>query len=320
MKIARFVTGNHKIMSRYRSYHGASFGAVSLTGDPRRLPSEPAVPGAIKAPDPYAFRSTIKDPMQSVEYIDEMLYLEGDTVGAVVIEPVVGSNGILVPPDEYMPALREVCNDHGALLVVDEVMCGFGRTGEWFATDHWDFEPDILTMAKGLTGAYQPLAATIVSDEIARFFEGDEMFCHGHTYAGHPVACAAANAAVDEYRTNNLIEHSSDMESTFRSMLEDLKTRHPCVGEVRGLGMFWGIELVRDPETKEPFATRFDKLRRSPGILQEFSARCWERGMHQLGIVNTLIVAPPLIATKEDIEEGISILDDELEWVDDQID
>jgi len=197
IKIARFYTGKQKIISRYRSYHGATAGSISVTGDPRRLPAEPGVPGTIKAPDPYAYGSTL-EPMESLEYIDEMLELEGDTVAAVLVEPIVGSNGILVPPEEYLPELKRIAHDHGALLICDEVMSGFGRTGEWFGSDVFDVTPDIMTMAKGLSGAYAPLGATIVTPEIADHFE-DEMFCHGHTYAGHPVACAAGLAAVETY-------------------------------------------------------------------------------------------------------------------------
>jgi len=209
IKIARFYTGKQKIISRYRSYHGATAGSISVTGDPRRLPAEPGVPGTIKAPDPYAYGSTL-EPMESLEYIDEMLELEGDTVAAVLVEPIVGSNGILVPPEEYLPELKRIAHDHGALLICDEVMSGFGRTGEWFGSDVFDVTPDIMTMAKGLSGAYAPLGATIVTPEIADHFE-DEMFCHGHTYAGHPVACAAGLAAVETYEEENLIERASEV-------------------------------------------------------------------------------------------------------------
>lgn len=317
LKIARDVTDKHKVISRYRSYHGATFGSISLTGDPRRLKAEPGVPGFIKAPDPYGFRGTFEgDVMKTVEYIDEMMYLEGDTVGAIVVEPVVGSNGILVPPEEYFPELRQICDDHGALLVVDEVMSGFGRTGEWFASDHWDFEPDIMTMAKGLTGAYVPLAATVVSDEIADFYEGDQMFCHGHTYAGHATACAGGLGAVRSYEEKDLISRSHQQGQYLQSRLEELKQDHPSVGDVRGIGMFCGIELVKDRETKEPFGTRYDKLDRDGNMIGEVTGRCWELGAHVIGIINTLIIAPPLIATEEEIDEGIEILDEALEVAD----
>jgi taurine--2-oxoglutarate transaminase len=316
LKIARFVTGKHKVISRYRSYHGATFGSMGLTGDPRRLKAEPTIPGMIKAPDPYGYRSSFDDPMDTIEYIEEMLYLEGDTVGAVVVEPVVGSNGILVPPDEYMPRLKDACEEHGALLVCDEVMSGFGRTGEWFASEHWDFEPDIITMAKGLTGAYTPLGATVVSEDIADFFEGDDMFCHGHTYAGHALACAAGSAAIDEYRDNDLIEKSRENGTYLKNQLEGLKEDHPSVGDVRGLGLFCGVELVKDRETREPFGSRYDKLDQDGNMIDEVSGRCRELGAHLIGMITTLIIAPPLTITRDEIDEGVEILDEALEVAD----
>ncbi|MFB6355858.1 MAG: aspartate aminotransferase family protein [bacterium] len=317
LKIARFVTGKHKVISRYRSYHGATYGSISLTGDPRRLKAEPAVPGFIKAPDPYGFRGTFEgDVMKTVEYIDEMMYLEGDTVGAVVLEPVVGSNGILVPPEEYLPELRRICDEHDALLVMDEVMSGFGRTGEWFASEHFDFEPDIITMAKGLSSAYIPLASTMVSEEIAEHFEGDEMLCHGHTYAGHATACAGGLGAIKAYEESNVIEESRDKGDYLKSRLEDLKDKHPSVGDVRGLGLFCGVELVKDPETNEPFGSRYDKLERGSNMIGEVSAKCHELGAHLIGMINTLIIAPPLVISREEIDEGVDILDEALEVAD----
>jgi taurine--2-oxoglutarate transaminase len=317
LKIARDVTGKHKVMSRYRSYHGATFGSISLTGDPRRLEAEPAVPGFIKVPDPYGFRGTFEgNVMKTVEYIEEMMYLEGDTVGALVVEPVVGSNGILVPPEDYFPELRRICDEHGALLVVDEVMSGFGRTGEWFASQLWDFEPDIMTMAKGLSGAYIPLAATVVSEEIADFYEGDQMLCHGHTYAGHDTACAGGLGAVKAYEEGNLIEQSREQGQYLKSQLEDMAEDHPSVGDVRGVGMFCGLELVKNQKTKEPFGTRYDKLERGANMIGKVSGRCQELGAHVIGIINTLIIAPPLIASEDEIDEGIEILDEALEVAD----
>ncbi|MFB6253518.1 MAG: aspartate aminotransferase family protein, partial [Halobacteriaceae archaeon] len=229
IKIARFYTGKQKIVSRYRSYHGATYGSISVTGDPRRLPAEPGIPGVIKAPDPYAYGSTM-DPMESLDYIDEMLMLEGDSVAAVLVEPIVGSNGILVPPDEYLPRLKSIAHDHNALLICDEVMAGFGRTGEWFGCDVYDVTPDIMTMAKGLTGAYAPLGATTVTAEIADYFE-DNMLVHGHTYAGHPVAVAAGVAAVETYREENLIERASEVGEYLGDQLDNLANDHPSVGD-----------------------------------------------------------------------------------------
>jgi len=317
LKIARFVTGKHKVISRYRSYHGATYGSISLTGDPRRLKAEPAVPGFIKAPDPYGFRGTFEGSvMKTIEYIEEMMYLEGDTVGAVVVEPVVGSNGILVPPKEYMPELRRICDEHGALLVADEVMSGFGRTGKWFASEHFDYQPDIITMAKGLTSAYIPLAATVVSEEIADHFEGDEMFCHGHTYAGHPTACAGGLGAIKAYEETGAIENAKKQGEYLMDRLEELKENHRSVGDVRGLGLFCGVELVKDPKNNEPFGSRYDKLQRGSNMIGEVSGKCKELGAHLIGMINTLIIAPPLIISEEEIDEGIDILDQALEIAD----
>lgn len=307
IKIARFYTGKQKIVSRYRSYHGATYGSISVTGDPRRLPAEPGIPGTIKAPDPYAYGSTM-DPMESLEYIDEMLMLEGDTVAAVLVEPIVGSNGILVPPEGYLARLKEICHDHGALLIADEVMAGFGRTGEWFGCDVFGVTPDIMTMAKGLTGAYAPLGATIVTDEIAAHFE-DEMFCHGHTYAGHPVAVAAGVAAIETYEEENLIEHASEVGSYLGEKLDELAVDHPSVGEVRGVGLFRGIELTKSEGDRVPFGERKDKI--SPGrtVVDEVADLAMEQGVYVANMINTLIIAPPLPITKAEVDEAVAALD-----------
>lgn len=307
IKIARFYTGKRKIVSRYRSYHGATYGSISVTGDPRRLESEPGVPGTIKAPDPYAYGSTL-DPMESVEYIDEMLALEGDTVAAILVEPIVGSNGILVPPEEYLPRLEEIAHDHGALLICDEVMAGFGRTGEWFGCDVFGVEPDIMTMAKGLTGAYQPLGATIVTSEIAEHFE-ENMLCHGHTYAGHPVAVAAGLAAIETYQEENLIERASEVGEYLGDRIEELAESHPSVGDTRGVGLFRGLELTKHPEKRVPFGEREDKIDTGTTVVDEVSATVAENGTYVANMINTLIVAPPLTITEAEIDEAIEALD-----------
>jgi taurine--2-oxoglutarate transaminase len=314
IKIARLYTGKHKIVSRYRSYHGATYGSISVTGDPRRLPAEPGIPGAIKAPDPYAYGSTL-DPMESLDYIDEMLMLEGDTVAAVLVEPVVGSNGILVPPDEYLPRLKRIAHDHDALLICDEVMSGFGRTGAWFASDLFDVTPDIMTMAKGLTGAYQPLGATIVTPAVADHFE-DELFCHGHTYAGHPVACAAGLAAVNAYEEQGLIQHARAVGDYLGDRLVELAERHPSVGDVRGVGLFRGIELTKDAGGREPFAVRADKLAPGTTVVDEVAAAAGEQGVYVANLINTLIIAPPLVLTEADVDEAVEALDHALDHAD----
>ncbi|AEN07010.1 aspartate aminotransferase family protein [Halolamina sp.] len=307
IKIAKFYTGKEKIVSRYRSYHGATYGSISVTGDPRRLASEPGMPGAIKAPDPYAYGSTL-DPMESLEYIDEMLMLEGDSVAAVLVEPIVGSNGILVPPEEYLPRLKEIAHDHGALLICDEVMAGFGRTGEWFGSDVFGVTPDIMTMAKGLSGAYQPLGATIVTPEIAEHFE-ENMLTHGHTYAGHPVACAAGLAAIETYQEENLIERAAETGEYLGARLEELAAAHPSVGDTRGVGLFHGIELTKREGERAPFGTREDKVSKGSTVVDEVAAEAYDHGTYVANMINTLIVAPPLTITEAEIDEAVETLD-----------
>lgn len=310
IKMARLYTGKHKIVSRYRSYHGATYGSISVTGDPRRLPAEPGIPGTIKAPDPYDYGSTL-DPMESLEYIDEMLMLEGDTVAAVLVEPIVGSNGILVPPKEYLPRLKEIAHEHGALLICDEVMSGFGRTGEWFGCDVFDVTPDIMAMAKGLSGAYAPLGATIVTDEVAAHFE-DNMLCHGHTYAGHPITVAAGLAAVETYERENLIEHAGEVGAYLGDRLNELAENHPSVGDVRGVGLFRGIELTKSAEGRVPFGNREDKISTGTTIVDEVTQNAYDRGVYVANMINTLIIAPPLSIAESDIDEAISVLDEAL--------
>ena len=310
IKMARLYTGKHKIVSRYRSYHGATYGSISVTGDPRRLPAEPGIPGTIKAPDPYDYGSTL-DPMESLEYIDEMLMLEGDTVAAVLVEPIVGSNGILVPPEEYLPRLKEIAHDHDALLICDEVMSAFGRTGEWFGCDVFDVTPDIMTMAKGLSGAYAPLGATIVSDEIAEHFE-DNMLVHGHTYAGHPVTVAAGLAAIETYERENLIEHANEVGAYLGNRLDELAEDHPSVGDVRGVGLFRGIELTKRADERVPFGQREDKISTGTTVVDEVTQDAYERGVYVANMINTLIIAPPLPITESDIDEAITVLDEAL--------
>jgi taurine--2-oxoglutarate transaminase len=314
-KIARSYTGKEKILSRYRSYHGATAASLSASGDPRRVavgPNvQPDVPGMVKGPDPYAYGSSL-DPDQSLEYIDEMLMLEGDSVAAVLVEPLVGSNGVLTPPDDYLPRLQEIAHDHGALLICDEVMTGFGRTGEWFASDLYGVEPDIVTMAKGLTGSYQPLAATTVTEEIADHFE-DSLLNHGHTFSGHPVACAAGVAAIETYEAENLRENAREMGAYLRSELEGLVERHPSAGERRGVGLHQGLELTRDPDERVPFERREDKVSGRTTVLDEVGARAYENGVYFYTSMNTVVITPPLGISREHVDEAVAALDDALE-------
>lgn len=321
-KIARSYTGRHKILSRYRSYHGATAASLSASGDPRRVAQgpeiQPEVPGMIKGPDPYAYGSSL-DPEESLEYIDEMLKLEGGTVAGVLVEPLVGSNGVLTPPDDYLPRLREIAHDHGALLICDEVMTGFGRTGEWFASTLYEAEPDIITMAKGITGSYQPLAATTVSEEIAEHFE-DDLLNQGHTFSGHPVACAAGVAAIETYEEEGLLENAREMGEYLKSELEALADRHPSVGERRGVGLHQGIELTRSEEKRVPFEERSDKVSGEKTVLTEVGAKALENDVYFYTSVNTIVVTPPLTITKAHVDEAIAALDEALTISDAEMD
>jgi taurine--2-oxoglutarate transaminase len=321
-KIARAYTGKHKILSRYRSYHGATAASLSASGDPRRVAQgpeiQPEVPGMVKGPDPYAYGSSL-DPDESLEYIDEMLTLEGDTVAGVLVEPLVGSNGVLTPPDDYLPRLKEIAHDHGALLICDEVMTGFGRTGEWFASTLYETEPDIITMAKGLTGSYQPLAATTVTEEIGEYFE-DNLLNQGHTFSGHPTACAAGLAAIETYEEDDLIENAQEMGQYLKSELESLAERHPSVGERRGIGLHQGLELTRSTEERVPFEERSDKVSSNTTVLDEVGAHALDNDVYFYTSVNTIVVTPPLTIGKEHVDEAVDALDEALEISDDAMD
>lgn len=316
--IARWFTGKYKVISRYNSYHGSTYTSAALTGESRRWATEPGVSGILKAPAPYEYRTPFKNAMQTLDYIEEMLTYEGDEVAAVIVEPVVGSNGILVPPPEYMPELLRICHAHGALLIADEVMSGFGRCGEWFACDLWHMAPDIMTMAKGITAAYLPLAATIVSEEIAAHFE-DHFFNIGHTYSGHPMTVAAALETIQIYEDDNLIAAAKEKGRYLMDALCKLQEKHPCVGQVRGVGLFCGVEVVRDRATKQPFDDYDAKVKGKPSLVAQAAGKAMAQGTYLVPMINTLIIAPPLIITEEQIDEGVAALDAALGWLDEQI-
>src|SRR6266478_3509790 len=257
IKIARFFTGRHKIMARYRSYHGATAGSITLTGDPRRWAAEPGIPGIVRMFDPYTYRCPAGHPdpcpvCSGAPHLEEILQYEGaHTVAAVLLETVTGTNGIIVPPDGYLQSIREVCDRHGIVLICDEVMAGFGRTGKWFAVDNWNVVPDIITLAKGINSGYVPLGAMVVSEELAEWIR-PRFFAGGLTYSGHPLACASAVASIEAFQEEGIVENAAAMGEVFRVELGRLADKHPSIGEVRGLGCFWGLELVRNRETREP--------------------------------------------------------------------
>lgn len=323
-KIARMVTGKTKIIARYRSYHGSTMGALAATGDPRRWAMEPAgkIPGVIFAPEVNCYDCPIGHTypgcgIACVEYLEHMIRNESD-VAAVIVEPVVGTNGVLVPPPEYMPRLREICTEHNVLLIADEVMSGWGRTGRWFAVDHWDVKPDILVTAKGITTAYVPLGLCATTTTIASYFD-DHFFSHGHTYEAHPLTLAPAIATIREMKRLDVVQKANAMGPYVESKLKQLMTRHPSVGDVRGLGLFWAVELVRDRTTKEPFNTMADKVAGKPLVVDRVAGEMMKQGVFVQAWVSHLVIAPPLIVSKEEIDQGIAALDKALALADAEI-
>ena len=316
VKLARWYTGRHKIIARYRSYHGATAGAITLTGDPRRWPAEPGIPGVVRMLDPYTYRCPAGHPdpcpvCTGAPHLEEILQYEGaHTVAAVILEPVVGTNGIIVPPDGYLQAIREVCDRHGILLIADEVMAGFGRTGKWFGVENWDVVPDILTVAKGINSGYVPLGAMIVRKPIADWVR-DKYFAGGLTYSGHPLACASGIASIEAFKEEGVVENSAEMGGVFAEKLRELQEKHPSIGDVRGLGCFWGIELVKNRETREPLVP-FNAAGEAFAPVARVSKAALERGLYLMTHWNVIMVCPPLTITRDEIDEGIRILDEVL--------
>jgi taurine---2-oxoglutarate transaminase len=316
IKLARWYTGRHKIVARYRSYHGATGSAITLTGDPRRWPAEPGIPGVVRVLDPYTYRCPAGHPdpcpvCTGAPHLEEILQYEGpQTVAAVILETVTGTNGIIVPPDGYLQSIREVCDKYGILLIADEVMAGFGRTGKWFGVDNWDVVPDILSVAKGINSGYIPLGAMIVRKPIADWLR-DKYFAGGLTYSGHPLACASAVASIEAFKEEGIVEHAAEMGPVFAELLRGLQDKHPSIGEVRGLGCFWGIELVKNRETREPLVP-FNATGEAFAPVARVYKAALERGLYLMTHWNVVMVCPPLTITRDELEEGISILDEAL--------
>ncbi len=314
LKIARVATGRTKVLSRYRSYHGATAASISVTGDPRRRPIEHVqkVPGTVFAPDCYCYRCpfglTYPDcGVACAEYVDYQIEHEGD-VAAMILEPVVGTNGVIVPVPEYLPMIRKITKKHDVVLIADEVMTGWGRVGEWFGVDHWDVVPDILTTAKGITGAHIPLGLTATTARLHDTF-AETYFPHGHTYEAHPLTLAPAVAAIEEYRRLDLITKSRRDGEYLLRRLAEIQGRHPSVGEVRGLGLFAAVELVKDVKTRTPFNSDEDKLAGRPLVAEKVAAAMMKEGVYCVAWISHLIVAPPLIITREELDHGLDVLD-----------
>jgi taurine--2-oxoglutarate transaminase len=323
IKLARMYTGRHKIVARYRSYHGATQGAISLTGDPRRWPNEPGMPGLVRMFDPYTYRCPAGHPdpcpvCTGAPHLEEILQYEGpQTVAAVFMETVTGTNGILPPPDGYLESIREVCDRHGILLVFDEIMAGFGRTGRWFACENWDVVPDIVTVAKGINSGYVPLGAMIFRKPIADWVR-DKFFPGGLTYAGHPLACASAVASIEAFREEGVVENAAEVGAYLGERLRELAASHPSIGEVRGLGCFWGVELVKSRETREMLVP-FNASGEATAPVARMAKAALERGLYLMTHWNVIMVVPPLTITREEVDEGIAILDEALAIADEYV-
>ena len=313
IRIARLFTGRHKIGARYRSYHGGTAGALTLTGDPRRWAAEPGIPGVFRIPEFYHGVDKRTETAEEVlARTEEIIQLEGaNTIAAIIVEPVTGTNGILIPPDGYLQGLRKLCDKYGILLIADEVMAGFGRTGEWFSVDHWKVEPDLITIAKGLTSAYVQLGAVGMRRQIADHF-AKNVFYGGLTYNSHPLACAAALATIAVYEEDNLIERAREMGVVMRGLLEDLKARHPSVGATRNLGLFGIVELVRNRETLEPLAP----FNGTSPEMQALGKYFRQEGLYTFVRWNTFFTNPPLCITEAEMREAFAIIDKGLEITD----
>jgi taurine--2-oxoglutarate transaminase len=323
IKLARGYTGRHKILARYRSYHGATAGAMAATGDPRRLAWEPnLMTGVVHFLDPYRYRSTFhrmnpdipeeEFARDYVNHLAEIIQYEGpETIAAILIESVTGTNGIIIPPQGYLQGVRALCDKYGIVMIADEVMSGFGRTGRWFAVEHWDVVPDIMTMAKGLTSAYAPLGAVAMKPEIAAAFN-EHVFESGLTYTSHPISLAAAVANIKVLREDQIVEHAAGMGPVLKRMLTDLGEAHPSIGDVRSIGLFGVVELVKDRKTKEPMAP----WNGSSPDMTALKKYCVEHGLFLYTHWHTALIIPPLIITEEQLEEGFEVLDKALEITD----
>jgi taurine--2-oxoglutarate transaminase len=322
LRIARLHTGRHKVLAAYRSYHGATAGAIAMTGDPRRWASEPGMPGVVRHWGPYLYRSAFhatteeEESQRALQHLRDLIAVEGpSTIAAIILETVVGTNGILVPPPGYLSGVREICDEFGIVLIADEVMAGFGRAGEWFAVDHWGVTPDLITFAKGVNSGYVPLGGVIISDEIAASFQ-QRAYPGGLTYSGHPLACASAVASINIFKEEGIIEHARSLGTDIIGPeLAKLADRHPSVGEVRGLGVFWALELVRDRATREPLVP-FNAGGADLAPMTEFAAACKQRGLWPFTHFNRTHVVPPCTTTADEVREGIAILDEALDVAD----
>ena len=321
-RMAKLHTGRHKVLTTYRSYHGSTSGAIALTGDPRRWPNETGASGAVKFWGPYPYRSAFhstsdaQECQRALEHLENVLMVEGpQTIAMIALESVVGTNGILVPPDGYLQGVRDLCNKHGIVMMCDEVMAGFGRCGEWFAVNNWNVTPDLICFAKGVNSGYLPLGGVVISQKIADTFK-DRVFPGGLTYSGHPLACAAAVASINIFKEEKIVEHARMLgKDIIGPALEKIKAKHPSVGDVRGLGVFWAIELVKNRETREPLVP-FNAAGADAKPMTDLVVACKERNLWPFTHFNRMHVVPPCNTPVEDIEAGLAIIDEVLDIAD----
>ena len=321
-RMAKLHTGRHKILTTYRSYHGSTAGAIALTGDPRRWQNETGASGAVKFWGPYPYRSPFhsnseqQECERALQHLEEVLMVEGpQTVAMIALETVVGTNGILVPPDGYLQGVREICNKHGIVMMCDEVMAGFGRCGEWFAVNKWNVTPDLICFAKGVNSGYIPLGGVVISQKIADTFR-DRVFPGGLTYSGHPLACAAAVASINIFKEEKIVEHARMLgKDVIGPALEKMKAKHPSVGDVRGLGVFWAIELVKNRETREPYVP-FNASGPDAKPMMDLIVACKERNLWPFTHFNRIHVVPPCNTPVEDVKTGLAIIDEVLDIAD----
>jgi taurine--2-oxoglutarate transaminase len=322
IRMARLATGRHKVLATYRSYHGATAGSITMTGDPRRWPSEPGLPGVVHVWGPYLYRSAFhatteaEECDRALQHLADTLMVEGPhTVAAIVLETVVGTNGILVPPDGYLEGVRALCDEHGVVMICDEVMAGFGRCGEWFAVDRWGVTPDLICFAKGVNSGYLPLGGVVISRAIADVFR-ERPYPGGLTYSGHVLACASAVASINIFKEEGVIEHARALGSdVIGPALRAMQERHPSVGEVRGLGVFWALELVKDRATREPLVP-YNAAGEANQPMVDLGVACKAKGLWPFTHFNRLHVVPPITISVDDARHGLAILDEALEVAD----
>ncbi|CAB4788859.1 MAG: aminotransferase class III-fold pyridoxal phosphate-dependent enzyme [Actinobacteria bacterium] len=318
VRMARLHTGRQKVMSTYRSYHGSTSTAIAMTGDPRRWPNETGTAGIVKFWGPYAYRSAFhssnekEECQRALQHLEDTLMVEGPhTIAMIALESVVGTNGILVPPDGYLQGVRDICDRYGIVMLCDEVMAGFGRCGEWFAVNKWNVVPDLITFAKGVNSGYIPLGGVIISQKIADSFK-DRAYPGGLTYSGHPLACASAVASINIFKEEKIVENAKNIGATvIGPELEKLKAKHPSIGEVRGLGVFWAIELVRNRETRKPLVP-FNAAGADAKPMLDIAAACKKEGLWPFAHFNRMHVVPPCTISADEVREGIAIIDQAL--------